>query len=331
MESQGWARAYPIGDTMADPLSAVELLDHDELRDSRTASDATKRLLRVPRGRRVFLVGDSQRELVAGWKIVKVPRAQITRQIIVASPALIEGLQLHFSPDVIFGFELALNKDGDLVATSRLSESLARHVVRTIVVPNISNERRFIMNTMQELVIARAQSAGNKLDPMVVTIPKAPYAYILAIPGLDRWKRSSVRRCLLVRVLETEADVDTAIGLIAWHAPKGKEDFGFNKICVPTPPDSMVKPVTINPTKSRCNFMSYDTESQTLTVVVSVARFNGSKRVRGAAVRGNPEDGQVFKLGLGWVDGHVRAPSQWALREQFGGAAAGERSGASIY
>ena len=62
------------------------------------------------------------------WRIVRVKRAAITRQIIVATPALLEGLQLHYSPDVLFSIELSMDNVGDLVACSRLSESLARHM-----------------------------------------------------------------------------------------------------------------------------------------------------------------------------------------------------------
>ena len=107
--------------------------------------------------------------------------------------------------------------------------------------------------------------------------------------------------------------------MVAWHSPKGKEDFAFTKICVPTPPNALVEPVAINPTAARASFMSYDMETQDFKLVIHCARFNGTKRIKGATVGGSPGEGQVYKLGKGWVEPGERATSQWQLRRLYPG------------
>ena len=114
--------------------------------------------------------------------------------------------------------------------------------------------------------------------------------------------------------------VAQVVGFLGWHAPQGKETHGSNKVCVPAPSPSLLKTSTVNVTaaaRASINFMAYDTETQKLTLRVSVARFNASKRVRGADVNEEPpNDGARYKyvLSQGWVPLATRAPTTWQLR-----------------
>jgi hypothetical protein len=141
---------------------------------------------------------------------------------------------------------------------------------------------------------------------------------VLALPGLGMWKRCTAERHVLLRVFSSATEVDAALGLVAWHAPRSKEEHGYNMICPPPPPARLTQPATVpRPGKQAANFMAYDTVSQLLTISFSIARFNGTKRVSGATVGGKPGPGQVYKLGIGWVDRSVRAPTQLALRRMY--------------
>jgi len=308
------SRAYAIGDLHANPLTAVELLTHAELAASRVSSEATKRLLRVPRAKRVYAAGDPAHELIVGHRTVKVRHASITKLIIVASPALLEGLQLHFAPDTLFSFELVQKHHGGLVACQRLSESLARHLTRVIILPQVASTRTFILYSLQEALIERFPKAGEAINPMVTKMSKVPFAYVLAIPGLHKWKRSSANRHVLVRIFEGDDDADETLGFLAWHAPKGKEENFYNKISVPIPKTHILRAPTVTIGRS-VNYMSYDTETQELKFVTSITRFNGSKRVSGATIDARDASaGDVYKLGKGWVASAVRAPSMGELR-----------------
>ena len=76
----------------------------------------------------------------------------------------------------------------------------------------------------------------------------------------------------------------------------------------------------MNPTavpRASLNYLAYDTDTQQLTLRLSVARFNSSKRVRGADVHEPmPDDGQRYKyvLSMGWVPISTHAPNAWQLR-----------------
>ena len=56
---------------------------------------------------------------------------------------------------------------------------------------------------------------------------------VTVMPGLEKWKRMTSTRSVLVRVLADEDDVNEAFGLLAWHAPLPKEEHGFHKISPP--------------------------------------------------------------------------------------------------
>ena len=191
-------RAYAFGDPTAEPLRAVELLTHSELAASPMASEASVKLTKTNRASRVYLCGNPERELVATSKLIKVKREDITKLIIVATPALLEGLQLHYAPECIFSFELMLKNSGDLIACSRLSESLAIHLTRITIMPSMMSRQQFVLYTLRENIMERERSAGKAIWPMKVSIPKFPFEWLLAIPGITLWKRSSQKRSVMV-------------------------------------------------------------------------------------------------------------------------------------
>ena len=316
-------RAYAYGDPTAEPLQAIELLTHHELASSSMASEATLKLTKTPRASRVYLSGNPERELVATRKLIKVKRDQITKLIIVATPALLEGLQLHYAPECIFSFELTLSNAGDLVACTRLSESMALHLTRVTIMPNVMSRRLFVLYTLRETIMERELRAGLAVWPMKFTM-KFPFEWLMAIPGLAKWRRSSKKRSVMVRIFEDDADAEETLGFSAWHAPKGKDVFRYAKISVPPPKASvMAPPTTSSRRSSELNYIEYDTETQLLVGFLNITHFIGHKRVGGAPV--DPQNkraktGEVFKLGAGWVKEGERAPTQAALLRSFPGA-----------
>lgn len=243
-------------------------------------------------------------------------RDQITKLIIVATPALLEGLQLHYAPECIFSFELTLSNAGDLVACTRLSESMALHLTRVTIMPNVMSRRLFVLYTLRETIMERELRAGLAVWPMKFTT-KFPFEWLMAIPGLAKWRRSSQKRSVMVRIFEDDADAEETLGFSAWHAPKGKDVFRYAKISVPPPNASvMAPPTTLSRRSSELNFIEYDTETQLLVGYLNITHFIGHKRVGGAPV--DPQNkraktGEVFKLGAGWVKEGERAPTQAAL------------------
>ena len=81
--------------------------------------------------------------------------------------------------------------------------------------------------------------------PMQIHLDKIPFAYVLAMPGLERWKRCSESRHILLHIFRDAADVNAALGLVAWHAPQPKEVNGYNLICPPEPLHRLAQPATV--------------------------------------------------------------------------------------
>ena len=118
--------------------------------------------------------------------------------------------------------------------------------------------------------------------------------------------------------------------MLGWHAPQGKELNGFFLIVVPLLSASVAPCATVDPRrvkglkKHEYNFIAYDTETQQLTVRLSLARFNASARVRGASVGappvGAPPGGGRWKYSLlerMWVASSTRAPTPRELKERY--------------
>ena len=74
-------------------------------------------------------------ELIPGTRRIKVRRDAIVivRQVVIAAPALLEGLRVHFSPEIVFRFEVVASLKGKLTACSRPSASRAMALMRSII------------------------------------------------------------------------------------------------------------------------------------------------------------------------------------------------------
>ena len=212
-------RAFATRPVAGGKLPALPLYTHEELLALSGISEALKRLLRLPRARRVFLCGHPDRELVPGCKVLHIDLKDIVKQIVVASPALLEGLQLHYSPDALFSFEVALKGSGDVQATRRPSESLARHLTRTIIAPDLVSTRLFVQFTIREGISAGARAAGDKINPLKLSMNKLPYGYVLSMPGIHKWKRSSRQRYALPSPPPSPSPLPRPRSLLIAHPP----------------------------------------------------------------------------------------------------------------
>ena len=313
------AYAYPYGDPYADPLHAVVVHSRAELAALPQLDDETAKLLRKPASQRHFLLGDGADELVPGARRVKVPRAAIVRQIVIAAPPLLEGLRVHYAPQSVFRFNVVASSNGKLTACAPLSASRAMAVVRSIITPSPASYLRYVQYSMQEAIIAHCRRV-KALDPVEFSVTPFMFMLFLSLPGADRLQRSAIKRDRLLLIFRDDAHFNQVLGFIGWHAPEGKQTHGYNKVCVPQPPASMLAISTVNPTavpRASLNYLAYDTDTQQLTLRLSVARFNSSKRVRGADVHEPmPDDGQRYKyvLSMGWVPISTHAPNAWQLR-----------------
>ena len=195
--------AYVVGDPYADPLDAVVVYTRDELAALPSLDDATAKLLRMPATRRHFLRGDGHDELVPGTRRVKVPRAAILEQIVMAAPPLLEGLRVHYSPGKVFRFEVVSNANGKLTACARVSASRALAAMRAIVAPSPAASRLYVQYSLQESIIDffYRQPA---LDPGQLSIPMFAFAHVLVLASAG-WQRSSIKRDRLLLIFRDDA------------------------------------------------------------------------------------------------------------------------------
>jgi hypothetical protein len=124
--------------------------------------------------------------------------------------------------------------------------------------------------------------------------------------------------------IEDEADAEQLLGCVAFPAPTSKERYGFNLVA---PPKRGGQRSTAHlPTTRRVagtNDLLYDTEKAHLRVRLSLARFNASKRVRGASVGAPPEEEakeQQMKFSLlerKWVPKTTKAPTPAELNAAY--------------
>lgn len=119
-----------------------------------------------------------------------------------------------------------------------------------------------------------------------------------------------------------DEDAGKTLGFSTWHAPKGKDIFRYAKLSVPEPKEGVAARPTLS-TKMRSadvNYLTYDTETQTLYGAINVTTFIGHKRIGGAPIdykNKRARTGEVYKLGAGWVAPGAKAPSQGALLRTF--------------
>lgn len=190
-----------------------------------------------------------------------------------------------------------------------------------IIAPSPATTRRLAQYSLAEAVIARCKGT-RALAPLDVKLDLVSVSTALSLT--TAWRRDAADAGKLIKVFENDGDFEELAGLIAWHAPIGKLSHGYYKVCVPPPPQrvladpSMVRRSAAS--KADLNYIAYDTAKQQLTLRLSVAQFNASKRVRGADVREPPPEGPgpfKYVLSRGWVSMDTHAPTAGALRRAY--------------
>lgn len=319
---QGTKFAYVVGNPYDEVLTCVEVITREELKALPNLDPQTARMLRRPAGARSFLAGHSARELIPGCRKVKVRPALIVRQIIITAPALVELVALAVSPDVHFYFEVvATSSNGTLAACRRFGRSAALKAAMAMIAPSPATTRQLAQYSLFEAVIQRCR--GNRaLDPLEVKLDMVNVSTALSLT--DEWRRDAADASTLIRVFKTDKDFEELAGFLAWHAPIGKMSQGYYKVCVPPPPSRVLADeFTVRRSvvsKAHLNYIAYDTTSQQLTLRLSVAQFNASKRVRGADVRELPPEGNgrfKYVLSRGWVSMDTHAPTAGELRRAY--------------
>ena len=127
-----------------------------------------------------------------------------------------------------------------------------------------------------------AKAQRTMLDPMEITF-FFPFDRVTVLPCFGEMKRSPKDRFVMSHVFEDEFDAEINFGIVAWHAPFSKEDRGFFSFAVPALPLDFAIGPTLDPRrikglkKHECNFLSYNTESQMLTIRISLARASTAR------------------------------------------------------
>ena len=318
--------AYIISNPYDDELTGIEMLDHERLRALATDPHTLDTLARPP-GARLYLNG--AHELLPGWRVVSFHRGAIRRAVVSVNPTMVEGVALLRGDADTYSFECAAREGGALVPLRRCGDRVARARLPALLHPSARAMRGLAQVWLQDVLVQKTRAAERNLDPLEFTVP-CPFAYVVALPGFAAMRRSPKLRHVLTHVLSSSDDADTILGILGWHAPIGKEKNGFYLISVPELPLQVQGGATIDPrrvaglSKHQYNFFSYDTEAQTLTLRLSVARFNASLRVRGASVGKPPAQpppaGGRWKFSLlerAWVPSGVRAPTPRELKERY--------------
>lgn len=150
--------------------------------------------------------------------------------------------------------------------------------------------------------------------------------WIMSLPCFQGMQRSPV----MTHIFRDRADFEANVGLTTWPAPTDDERYGFLHVAVPTPSadltDASVDPrcIITNTERHAINFISYETETRCLTLRLSLARFNASKRVRGASIGGlpphAPPGGGGWKYSLlegDWIPSSTPAPTIGELMRAF--------------
>lgn len=215
--------------------------------------------------------------------------------------------------------------NGKLVACRRIGRDRALAAAAALVAPAPALTRRLAQLSLAHAIMARTRGE-RALDPLIITVDMVSVSTALSLSR--EWQRDAGDASRLVIVFRDDAHLDALVGLLAWHAPISKESHGYYKICVPPPSprvalgDSMVR--LSRTRKAMINFMAYETATQRLTLHLSVARFNASKRVRGADVR-EPIPTHLsdvackYVLSKGWVPVSTHAPTAGELRRAYPG------------
>ena len=330
-EMGGTAFAYITGNPFDDPLTGTEMLTHEMLRAIAT-DPTTINLLNIKQtNQRQYLCG--AKELLPGWRDVSFARSAIRRTIVSVNPTLVEGVALLRGGNDTFSFECAVLPHGALRPLRRCSDSTARRLLPRLLSPSVRALRQTAQVWLQDVLRSRTTAAARNLDPLEFKVP-CPFAFIVAMPCFGAMKRSPEKKHVLTHIFTSNAEVDAIVGILGWHAPMGKETNGFFLVVVPQLPEDIASGTTSSCTldprrvtglkKHEYNFISFDTETQELTVRLSVARFNASVRVRGASVGPPPADpppaGGTWKYSLllrEWVPNSVRAPTPRVLKERY--------------
>lgn len=245
------------------------------------------------------------------------------------NPALLEGARLLRGDEALFAFECRVKAGGALVPLRRVSEALARSCLPLLASATPRALQLAARVWLQDVLHARCTSDKSRLDPLEFHVP-CSFAFVTALTCFRAMRRSPSARHILSYILIGPEEVDAIFGMVGWHAPTAMEPNGFYLITVPEPPGAVQVGPTLDPRRvaglkrHEYNFLSYDTASQQLTVRLSVARFLGSTRVRGAAVGKPPAEpaaaGGRWKFSLlerCWVARSTPAPTPRQLKERY--------------
>jgi hypothetical protein len=326
-EQDGSARtrfAYVVGDPYAEPLTAIEMLTKEDLRRIPRLDATTRALLddKEPS----WLLGE--RELLPGWRRLEIEGSRVVGQILTVNPALVEGLDLVYPPDRIYLFETAVRERGVLVPTRRLSSSRASHVLQSIV--GVA-QRRTVQTAVMEAIMAAALRANRRLDPFELELRPFPFEWWVQLPSFVEAQRTVEKRHVSTYVFQSEDDVERVLSLKAWHAPSGKERYGFASVATVEPTLARKRPLPTTRRLRGCDELKYDSELQQLKIRLAISRFNASKRVSGASLAGKAEaeaeasSGEPLKYSLlerRWVARTTAAPTPQELLAAYPGARA---------
>ena len=91
--------------------------------------------------------------------------------LLVATPAMLEGLTLLRGAGSTRTFECAVAAGGKLVPLRRCSEALARVRVANLAGPSLPALRDAVQAWLHDVIKQKASNAGRNLDPLEFTSP----------------------------------------------------------------------------------------------------------------------------------------------------------------
>ena len=327
---------YIDGNPYEQPLSGIEMIEHGPLATISTDA-ATLNELALPIEKRNYL--NLSKELMPGWRRITFRREQIVSQFISVNPSLLESVDL-LPVGEVHSFEGKVVQDGKFQPLRRVGERLAASWTTRIVVERGLATREGALRSLQELIIKRS-AAAKALDPLEINSNGPwPFEQIAVLSMFSEMRRSPTERHRLSVVLRSDDHPAANLGLLAHPAPLPKEPRGYLSMAVPQLPDELLAGAVLDPRKVKgirkheINYISISTETRELTMRLSWARFNGSKRVRGASIGAPPKDPPaqgstpgkpMWKYSLlarAWVPWATPAPTPKELRVQYPGLAA---------
>ena len=188
--------AYITGNPYDDPVTAIEMIDHERLRAMLSAPDAhnpaimqaTRRLLDEPDfAKRLYLSGT--KELLPAFRTLTFPRGAIRRSIISVNPTMTEGAALLRGDTDTYSFECVVRPGCALVPLRRCGESVARSRLPSLLLPSPRAMRSMAQVWLEDVITQKTAAAERNLDPLEFTVP-CPYTFLVSLPcfgAMRRW------------------------------------------------------------------------------------------------------------------------------------------------